>query len=402
MLGLGLSAGTRCAAQPGLGLGLGLAFGVAKCRAACSGAASSSSSEVVAASAAAAAPSQWPSIGSRPSRARRCTASAAGEAAASLAIADAAAAAAVETGPFGRLPGSPALALGKFDALHVGHKALADRARALGHEPWLLSFSGMAEVLGWPQRLPLVAPEHRPALLRSWGDVRERVLPFQEVRQLSPEQFVDLLADTLGARAVVCGSNFRFGYRAAGDTEALQRLGREKGLTVAIEDLVPAADTDGTNPAQVSSSAVREALSAGDVARAAQLLGRPHSVCFRRASPTAATAAATAAAAAAATAAAPRPSAGGDEEELHVEFTEPANFLPGPGRYLVSVAFSGAAAARGNLEIPLGGDGSGNSNGVARLRLRLRQWGEARPAPTATADVTFDGGAAAAAGRHCR
>ena len=50
----------------------------------------------------------------------------------------------------------PALAIGKFDALHLGHRALAQRAATLG-EPGLLQFSGMAEVLGWPQRLPLVA-----------------------------------------------------------------------------------------------------------------------------------------------------------------------------------------------------------------------------------------------------
>lgn len=61
------------------------------------------------------------------------------------------------------------VALGKFDALHLGHKALATRAALqLGGIPCLLSFSGMAEVLGWPARMPLVAHCDRDRVLRSW------------------------------------------------------------------------------------------------------------------------------------------------------------------------------------------------------------------------------------------
>jgi len=126
----------------------------------------------------------------------------------------------------------PIVALGKFDALHRGHRALAAAAAALGGSPVLLSFSGMAEVLGWPQRLPLVPPCDRSRVLSLWAHdlgfveqqqhtqeqhtqqqrlVRQRYIPFICIRHLSPEEFVRLLAEELKAAGVVAGVNYRFG-----------------------------------------------------------------------------------------------------------------------------------------------------------------------------------------------
>ena len=87
--------------------------------------------------------------------------------------------------PSPQLP--PIVALGKFDALHRGHRALAAAAAGLGGAPWMVSFSGMAEVLGWPARLPLVAPCDRARVLDSWASScqgrapRECAVPFAEV-----------------------------------------------------------------------------------------------------------------------------------------------------------------------------------------------------------------------------
>ena len=172
-------------------------------------------------------------------------------------------------------PAYPAVALGKFDALHRGHRALARRAAAMG-EPWMVSFAGMAEVLGWTDRLPVVAPCDRERVLELWSEdlgapVRERTLPFADVRSLAPDAFVrDVLAEALGAGAVVCGENYRFGHRAAGDADTLVALGNAHGLCVAVETLVE--DT----AEAVSSTRVRERLGAGDVAGVATLLGRLH------------------------------------------------------------------------------------------------------------------------------
>ena len=64
--------------------------------------------------------------------------------------------------PSGASAPPAAVALGKFDAMHRGHRALASAAASTGGTPWLLSFSGMAAALGWPPRSPLVAPDDEP------------------------------------------------------------------------------------------------------------------------------------------------------------------------------------------------------------------------------------------------
>ena len=108
-------------------------------------------------------------------------------------------------------------ALGKFDGMHQGHCLLAERAAASGADPYLLSFSGMAEVLGWPARLPLVASSDRGRVLASWTPYcqgktpRQRYIPFSAVRNLSPEGFVKVLAEQLQVSGVVVGQNYRFG-----------------------------------------------------------------------------------------------------------------------------------------------------------------------------------------------
>ncbi|KAK9840984.1 hypothetical protein WJX81_003782 [Elliptochloris bilobata] len=170
------------------------------------------------------------------------------------------------------------VALGKFDALHKGHMSLAVRAAELGGAPWLLSFNGMAEVLGWPPRAPLVAECDRGRVLRSWAracggrEPQLRLVPFAAVRGLQPDEFVRVLAEDLQVAGVVVGEGYRFGYRASGDTAALQALGAAAGLRVVVAGLVDAnmPGLDG----KASSSRVREALAAGRLQQVAGYLGR--------------------------------------------------------------------------------------------------------------------------------
>ena len=115
------------------------------------------------------------------------------------------------------LSGSIFVALGKFDGMHQGHRLLAQQAASSGASPYLLSFSGMAEVLGWPARLPLVAASDRSRVLASWmpyccgSTPRQRYIPFAMVRNLSPEAFVQTLVEKLKVSGIVVGQNYRFG-----------------------------------------------------------------------------------------------------------------------------------------------------------------------------------------------
>ena len=206
---------------------------------------------------------------------------------------------------FSRLPSNSGVCLGKFDALHRGHQALVQTAGDLGFKPWLISFSGMAKVLGWEERLPLVAPESRADLLKSIG-AQERVLPFAQVQKLSPREFVDLLVDELGASAVVCGSDFRFGFKARGNATTLQTIAKQRGIKVGVVPLQSSNSLD----VKYSSTLVRQCLAKGDMLSVAAVLGRPYRVFWRCCL----------------------------DIQGGLQLSDPANQLPEPGVYNVSIS----------------------------------------------------------------
>jgi riboflavin kinase/FMN adenylyltransferase len=98
------------------------------------------------------------------------------------------------------------------------------------------------------------------------------ILPFtRELAKLSPEEFVKrLLVDTLGARAVLVGDNFRFGHKQAGNVEVLAELGRRYGFDT---EIVTAVWLRGR---MVSSSAIRQLIREGNVALASRMLRRAY------------------------------------------------------------------------------------------------------------------------------
>lgn len=170
--------------------------------------------------------------------------------------------------------------VGTFDGVHRGHHLLLDRVvadAADGSMPVAVTFD--------PHPLAVIRPDQAPALLTSiphrlelfadagiQGVLAIRFTP--ELAAESAEHFATrVLAQTLNARHVVVGRNFRFGHRAAGDVVTLEELGRELGFQVTVVDLEP---LDGRTA--VSSTAVRAMVAAGDVAAAAEALGRPHRV----------------------------------------------------------------------------------------------------------------------------
>lgn len=163
---------------------------------------------------------------------------------------------------------------GKFDSFHLGHLALARAAAEMGR-PVMLSFSGMAEMLGWAPRAPVVAPVERDGILRAWAaDVGKTVaykeLGFVEIRDLEPEEFVDMLVRD-GAKGIVCGSDWRFGVGAKGDVGMLRKIveGMDDFNVRIVEKVV-------LETGIVSSTAVREAIAEGAVGKAKTMMGRAH------------------------------------------------------------------------------------------------------------------------------
>ncbi|KAL5543069.1 hypothetical protein UlMin_010779 [Ulmus minor] len=181
------------------------------------------------------------------------------------------------------------VALGKFDALHVGHRELAIQASKVG-PPFLLSFVGMAEVLGWEPRPPIVAKCDRKRVLSLWAPYCGNLAPaefqveFSSVRHLTPREFVEKLSNDLGVRGVVAGENYRFGYKAAGDAAELVRLCEEYGIRAYIINSVMDKNqcsitinsSTSKDKGQVSSTRVRRALAVGDMKYVSELLGRQH------------------------------------------------------------------------------------------------------------------------------
>jgi riboflavin kinase / FMN adenylyltransferase len=169
-----------------------------------------------------------------------------------------------------------AIAIGNFDGVHVGHRALIARAKALaaahGAVTAALTFDPHPSALLAPDRAPpmVCSLARRLELLADAGVDAVVVEPFTyELARRSAAAFVDeLLIAALGARALVVGYDFAYGQGRSGNAEALQAHGAAAGVEVAIVDPVL---VDG---AIAASTRVRGLLRAGELAGAARVLGR--------------------------------------------------------------------------------------------------------------------------------
>lgn len=167
-------------------------------------------------------------------------------------------------------------ALGNFDGLHLGHQAVIAAAAAPGAPLAVVTFEPHPRAFFQPKApaFRLMQAATRARLLAGMGVQTLYELPFNaDLAALTPEAFArDVLAGGLGLSHVAVGQDFRFGQGRAGDAEALAALGARYGFGVTV------APMRAQGAAPVSSSAVRAALSAGDPAAAAGLLGRPYTI----------------------------------------------------------------------------------------------------------------------------
>jgi riboflavin kinase/FMN adenylyltransferase len=170
-----------------------------------------------------------------------------------------------------------AVALGNFDGVHRGHAAVIAAAAEAAHGRAMplaaLTFEPHPREVFRPHDPPfrLTLAEAKAEALAALGVELLYQLPFDLAFSRMPaETFIDaVLAEGLGARHLVCGPDFHFGHRRTGTPALLATLGPAHGMGVSI---VPeAAAPDGLI---WSSTAVRDALKAGDCARAAAILGR--------------------------------------------------------------------------------------------------------------------------------
>lgn len=176
--------------------------------------------------------------------------------------------------------GPCALTIGNFDGVHAAHRRILRRVCAVAAErglsPSVLTFHPHPTVIVAPERAPrlMTTPEQRALLMAGEGIEQVLILPFTAAfSQLTPEQFVErVLAGRLRARAVLVGSNFRFGAGQEGDVEALARFGERYGFAT---EVVPALRRRGR---MVSSSALRLLTAQGKVSIAARLLERPYAL----------------------------------------------------------------------------------------------------------------------------
>jgi len=158
-----------------------------------------------------------------------------------------------------------AVAVGTFDGVHLGHRHVLEAAVAADELPTVVTFDPHPRVaLGYGVEL-LSSLDRRLELIAAAGIEEALVVDFDlELAQLGPEEFAGRVLRPIGTKTLVAGANFRFGRGRAGDLGLLGRL----GFDVRAVPLV-----DG-----ISSTRVRDLLRGGEVARAAQLLGRPAEV----------------------------------------------------------------------------------------------------------------------------
>ena len=171
------------------------------------------------------------------------------------------------------------VALGCFDGVHLGHESVIREARRIADEMGLeltvWSFEEPPRNYFAPRSVPLLTDRNeKRARMRSLGADVFLSVPFDaDIAGTSPTSFFeDILCEKLCARHLVCGFNFTFGARGAGNTALLRSMCEERGIGLTV---MPPVTLGGK---EVSSSSIRTAISNGEMRGAASQLGRPYSI----------------------------------------------------------------------------------------------------------------------------
>jgi riboflavin kinase/FMN adenylyltransferase len=175
-----------------------------------------------------------------------------------------------------------AIAIGSFDGVHLGHRAMLARVCEAARQRGLTSAALTFEPLPREFFSPATAPARLSSLGEKIAEIGQAGIKTIFAQRfdasfaaLTPEEFAARLRDVYRAQWVMTGQDFRYGAGRKGDTASLAAAARTLGFEV---EVLPAVTVMGE---RVSSTAVREALARGDLAQAARLLGRPYAICGR-------------------------------------------------------------------------------------------------------------------------
>ncbi len=181
-----------------------------------------------------------------------------------------------------------AVAIGKFDGLHLGHKLLFDEIKSKkkeGQQSVVLTFVDPVRSDGTdPSGKNIFSIKEKREILRGMDMDVLVELPFtKELSSMDPNTFVkDILSESLGTRSAAVGEDFRFGHKRAGDVRMLKELGKTYGFSVSefkdlcteVPDSLRSEDIKGE--CRISSTLIRKALLEGEAEFASSLLGRDY------------------------------------------------------------------------------------------------------------------------------
>lgn len=172
------------------------------------------------------------------------------------------------------------IAVGNFDGIHLGHQAIIKKAindaKGEGCKSAVFTFSNHPRNLLQDKEnvKNILYSEDKKRIIEDLGIDYMFNIPFtEEIMKMEPVDFIDkVLIDKFKMKEILCGFNYRFGYKASGNVELLLKEGLNKGFSVHVTDALTVDDQ------VVSSSLIREKIAEGDMAACAKLLGRYYAI----------------------------------------------------------------------------------------------------------------------------